>query len=261
MLDGGAPRKQIERSALKRLGKNKIIMWQFKNYWSIAIIMNTLVPFCIGYAIGGSLQYALAGFIFIGIGRAIQQQATFCINSVVHFFGSKKYANGTAGDIPALFFMFLGENWHNFHHAFPRDYRNGHKWYQLDVHKWIIALMEKLGLASNVVRTSHERIEAKVELTKQQFSANIKKQLNDIDTLLIKLIETLTKEKDKHLSQVSINVSNKLIKFKQKALLLEKKVKYLINNSNSIKQKEIEKILIELKRLESNSGKYIGHNT
>jgi stearoyl-CoA desaturase (delta-9 desaturase) len=149
-------------------------MWQFRNYWKIAVLVNTLLPFCIGYVIGGNLQYGVAGFVFIGIGRAIQQQATFCINSLVHFFGSKKYVNGTAGDIPLLFFMFLGENWHNFHHAFPRDYRNGHKWYHLDAHKWIIALMEKLGLASNLVRTPKERIMAKIELTKKQFAQHEK---------------------------------------------------------------------------------------
>lgn len=250
MLDGKAPRKQIERSALKRLGKNKIVMWQFKNYWRIAILVNTLIPFSIGYGIGGSLQYAIAGFIFIGIGRAMQQQATFCINSVVHFFGSKKYTNGTAGDIPALFFMFLGENWHNFHHAFPLDYRNGHKWYQLDVHKWIIALMEKLGLASDVIRTPNERIKAKVELTKQQFAINMKKQLNDIETMLTKLVETLTKEIDEHLNQVSVNVINKLIKLKQKALVLGNKIEYLTNNSDAIKQKEIEKILAKIRQLQ-----------
>ena len=174
MLDGERTKKRIEKSALKRLGKNKIVMWQFRNYWKIAVLVNTLLPFCIGYVIGGNLQYGVAGFVFIGIGRAIQQQATFCINSLVHFFGSKKYVNGTAGDIPLLFFMFLGENWHNFHHAFPRDYRNGHKWYHLDAHKWIIALMEKLGLASNLVRTPKERIMAKIELTKKQFAQHEK---------------------------------------------------------------------------------------
>jgi len=260
MLDGREPRKQIERSALKRLGKNKIVMWQFKNYWNIAILVNTLVPFCIGYGIGGSLQYAMAGFIFIGVGRAIQQQATFCINSVVHFFGSKEYTNGTAGDIPALFFMFLGENWHNFHHAFPRDYRNGHKWYQLDVHKWIIVLMEKLGLVSNVIRTPNERIKAKVELTKQQFTINMKKQLNDIETMFTKFVETLTKEIDEHINQVSVNVNNRLIKLKQKALFLGKRIEYLTNNSNEIKQKEIEKILVKLRQLEFDFGKYVSYN-
>ena len=167
----------------------------------------------------------------------------------------------TAGDIPALFFMFLGENWHNFHHAFPRDYRNGHKWYQLDVHKWIIVLMEKLGLVSNVIRTPNERIKAKVELTKQQFTINMKKQLNDIETMFTKFVETLTKEIDEHINQVSVNVNNRLIKLKQKALFLGKRIEYLTNNSNEIKQKEIEKILVKLRQLEFDFGKYVSYNT
>lgn len=59
--------------------------------------------------------------------------------------------------------MLLGENWHNFHHAFASDYRNGHKWYQFDVHKWIIALMEKVGLATDLVVTSDVRIKSMME--------------------------------------------------------------------------------------------------
>ncbi|NRB11221.1 MAG: fatty acid desaturase [Rickettsiaceae bacterium] len=252
MLVSKGAKKHIERGTLKRLGKNKIVMWQFKNYWKIAILVNTLIPFCIGYAIGGNLQYALAGFIFIGIGRAIQQQATFCINSLVHFFGSKKYVNGTAGDIPALFFMFLGENWHNFHHAFPRDYRNGHKWYHLDIHKWIIALLEKLGLARNVVRTPNERIKAKIELTKQQLTTNINNQLDQIDLLFNKLVRTLTKEIETNLDQAN----NKLVRLKQKTLFLGEKIKEFTRDSKKIKQKEIEKILTKLRKLESEFAKY-----
>ena len=66
-------------------------MWQFKNYWKIALFMNFILPPFIGYIIGGNFQYAAGAFVFIGIARALQQQATFCVNSVVHFFGSKKY--------------------------------------------------------------------------------------------------------------------------------------------------------------------------
>jgi len=47
MLSIGNNKKLIERSTLKRLGKNKIVVWQFKNYWKIAILVNTVIPFCI----------------------------------------------------------------------------------------------------------------------------------------------------------------------------------------------------------------------
>ncbi len=248
MLSVGNNKKLIERSTLKRLGKNKIVVWQFKNYWKIAILVNTVIPFCIGYLIGQNIQYAVAGFIFIGIGRAIQQQATFCINSVVHFFGDKKYTNGTAGDIPILFFMFLGENWHNFHHAFPRDYRNGHKWYQLDIHKWIIAFMEKLGLATNLIRTPKERIVAKVQLTQKQFMLNMTNRLDKANIRLNLLLNSLIKE-------MGIQPNKQLALLKEKALRLKKIINDLISISNSITQEEVVQVLSHLQRLESNFSK------
>ena len=250
MLVGESSQKHIATSTLKRLGKNKIIMWQFKHYWQIATFVNTLLPFCIGYIVGGSLQYGLAGFIFIGIGRAIQQQATFCINSIAHFFGSKKYANSTAGDIPILFFMFLGENWHNFHHAFPRDYRNGHKWHHLDVHKWIIALMEKLGLAKDIIRTPKERIGAKVEETKRQFVINTKKRLNKADALLGRLVEIVTGKLDDSVLQLSMEVKDKLKKLKQEALSLRTTAKKFVDRYEKIKKSQVEKILMKIEKLE-----------
>ena len=44
----------------------------------------------------------------------------------------------------------LGEGYHNFHHEFPMDYRNGYKWHQLDPTKWFIWLCAKVGLASHL---------------------------------------------------------------------------------------------------------------
>ena len=104
---------------------------------------------------------AYAGLLFIGLGRALQQQITFFVNSLCHFIGTQPYTKGTSGDIWWLAILLLGENWHNFHHAFPSDYRNGAKWYQADVHKWIIYLMSKCGLAWDLKRTAKVRVDAK----------------------------------------------------------------------------------------------------
>ena len=250
MLFGESSQKHISTSTLKRLGRNKIVVWQFRYYWQIATLVNTLLPFSIGYGIGGDLRYGIAGFIFAGIGRVIQQQATFCINSVAHFFGTKKYINSTAGDIPILFFMFLGENWHNFHHAFPRDYRNGHKWYHLDIHKWIIVLMEKFGLAKSVVRTSRQRIEVKIEETKRQFVNNAKQQLNKADNMLSKLVETITERLDNSLSHLSVRAEKKLKRLKQEALCIRINGQKLLDGCKKIKRGQVEKVLIKIKRLE-----------
>ena len=139
--------------------------------------MNTLVPAAVGYIFGTTALAAYAGFLFIGLGRAVQQQVTFFVNSLCHFVGTQKYTNGTSRDIWWLALLLLGENWHNFHHAFPSDYRNGHKWHQFDVHKWIIYLMSKCGLAWGLKRTAEVRVEARIAQTVEQVAKAHKERL------------------------------------------------------------------------------------
>ncbi len=165
MIFGEPTTKHLDKATIQTLGRNRILTWQLRNYWSIATFMNIIPPILLGMLFYWeiSLHAALAGLILGGLGRALQQQMTFCVNSLCHFYGSKKYVNDSSVDIWWLALFLLGENWHNFHHAFGRDYRNGHKWYHFDVHKWIIWSMSKIGLANNLVLTSEERINAKME--------------------------------------------------------------------------------------------------
>lgn len=187
MMTGEGSYKSISKITMVKLGRNKLLRWQLKYYWPIAISMNTIFPALVGYMIGGTTISAFAGFLFIGLGRALQQQATFFVNSLCHFFGTQKYIKGTSRDVWWLFFMLLGENWHNFHHAFPSDYRNGVRWYQLDIHKWIIYLMSKCGLAWDLNITSRVRIEAKMMQTIQQTSNIHKERLEYIQNKVVEL--------------------------------------------------------------------------
>jgi len=183
--------KTISKTTLVKLGRNKLLMWQLKYYWQIAIFMNIVPPMLIGYLIGGDMKSAYAGLLFIAIGRAIQQEMTFCINSWTHFVGDQKYTSGTARDSWGISILLLGENWHNFHHAFPSDYRNGHQWYHFDVHKWIIFLMSKVGLAWDLQLTSEERISARMTLTKEQFRKNTIENWENIRVKSAELIDML----------------------------------------------------------------------
>lgn len=44
----------------------------------------------------------------------------------------------------------LGEGYHNFHHEFPNDYRNGIRTFDYDPTKWTIRTLNFLGLAYNL---------------------------------------------------------------------------------------------------------------
>jgi stearoyl-CoA desaturase (delta-9 desaturase) len=52
----------------------------------------------------------------------------------------------------------FGEGYHNYHHEFQHDYRNGVKPWQFDPTKWIIWTLSKLGLASKLRRVPSEKI-------------------------------------------------------------------------------------------------------
>jgi stearoyl-CoA desaturase (delta-9 desaturase) len=48
----------------------------------------------------------------------------------------------------------MGEGYHNFHHTFPSDYRNGVRAWHFDPTKWILWLLSKVGVVRNLRRTS-----------------------------------------------------------------------------------------------------------
>jgi stearoyl-CoA desaturase (delta-9 desaturase) len=84
--------------------------------------------------------------------------ATFSINSVCHFFGTRSYNTpDESRNVAWLAIPTWGEAWHNNHHAFPTSYRHGLERWQLDPSAAIIRTLEVLGLAWDVVRVNPER--------------------------------------------------------------------------------------------------------
>jgi stearoyl-CoA desaturase (delta-9 desaturase) len=79
--------------------------------------------------------------------------STFTINSLCHIWGSQPHgAQDSSRDSWVLSLISFGEGFHNYHHTFARDYRNGPKWYNFDPSKWIIYCLSLLGLASHLRR-------------------------------------------------------------------------------------------------------------
>jgi stearoyl-CoA desaturase (delta-9 desaturase) len=259
MIFSESSHKKIDRTTMHKLGKNKLLVWQLQNYWSLAVLMNTVVPAMVGYLIGGDLQSLFAGYLFIGLGRALQQQATFCVNSVCHFVGTRKYTAGTARDIWWLFFMLLGENWHNFHHAFARDYRNGVKWYHLDIHKWIIWGMEKLGLAYDLVRTSEERIRAKVQETASILSQDVVTRFAAIESrasMISQMIMAQLEKADKSQEILTQKVVDSLQSLEAKARQLSDSARQIINQQAKASERLLQKASEKLKSLENDLKRF-----
>lgn len=68
-------------------------------------------------------------------------------------WGKRPYTDeNTARDNFWLAIATWGEGYHNYHHIFQYDYRNGVKWWQYDPTKWLIWTFSKFGLAKNLRR-------------------------------------------------------------------------------------------------------------
>jgi stearoyl-CoA desaturase (delta-9 desaturase) len=128
------------------------------------VLAGLAFPFGLGVALTGSIAGGLTGLLWGGAVRMfLVHHATFSINSLCHFFGRRRFTTGDESrNLLWLSLPTLGEAWHNNHHAFPTSARHGLRWWQLDPSAWLIAGMERTGLAWDVVRVSHERELAKI---------------------------------------------------------------------------------------------------
>lgn len=144
-------------SNVKDLQQDRIVQWQHKHYLTLTLMMNIGLPLLIGLLIGQVMgALIIGGFLRL----VLSHHTTFFINSLAHMWGKRPYTErNTARDNGVLAIFTFGEGYHNFHHIFAGDYRNGVRWYQYDPSKWLINLLSWCGLATNLKRVNKFQIE------------------------------------------------------------------------------------------------------
>ena len=145
-------------SNCRDLQKNKIVMWQHKYYLPLALATNFGIPLLLGVIFNDIWGMLLT----VGVLRLVlSHHFTFFINSLAHIWGSQPYTDkNTARDNFFLSLVTYGEGYHNYHHIFENDYRNGIRWYHFDPSKWFIKSMNWLGLTKNLRVVPEEKIKA-----------------------------------------------------------------------------------------------------
>ena len=160
--------------------------WLFTRYWSPSILQRYVpdllcdklmvavdrtyvlwvaaslaIPSAIGGLVTMSWQGALLGLIWGGLVRIfIAHHITWSINSICHVFGKRHFhTSDNSRNNVVCGVLALGEGWHNNHHAFPTSARHGLFWWQFDFSWIVIRLMEKAGLAWDVVLPSERMLE------------------------------------------------------------------------------------------------------
>ena len=160
--------KEVEPKYPKDLLNDKLVMWQHRNYLWLAVAMGVILPTVIGYFLGS----ALGGLALAGFGRIVfVHHCTFFINSLCHIVGTRPYTDtNTARDSAIMAVFSYGEGYHNYHHYFPVDYRNGIKWYHFDPTKWMIKTLSFVGWTSDLKKVQEKLIsQAKLEMKMKKY--------------------------------------------------------------------------------------------
>ncbi|MEQ8767074.1 MAG: fatty acid desaturase [Planctomycetota bacterium] len=149
-------------TTVKDLSDNRLVQWQRRLYWPIFVLFAIGLPLFLGSLYGrpgGALLWA--GLLRI----VLQSHATYAINSFAHTFGRRPHSTRTeARDSLLLALVSHGEGYHNYHHRFASDYRNGHLWHHWDPTKWFIKGLSYFGLTYDLKRAPQTQLlQAKLE--------------------------------------------------------------------------------------------------
>lgn len=165
--------------------KDPIVMWQHRHYMPLVLGINFGIPLLLGLLHGDIIGMLLLA----GVARlVIAHHFTFLINSLAHIWGSQPYSDkNSSKDNAFLALLTMGEGYHNYHHSFQRDYRNGIRWWNFDPTKWLIRVLSLVKLTKNLYRTPLEQIEsARAQMVLHATSRKIAR-LPHADILLVRL--------------------------------------------------------------------------
>jgi stearoyl-CoA desaturase (delta-9 desaturase) len=129
--------------------------------------------------LGATWGDALGGLFVAGALRVVlNHHFTWFINSLCHYAGTQPYSDKiSARDNWLTALLTYGEGYHNFHHAFPGDYRNGVRWFDYDPTKWLINALSQVGLTWNLHRMNPERIlERRIALQEKRLKERLSRK-------------------------------------------------------------------------------------
>ena len=129
----------------KYLTKFPELVWLHRYYYLPTIVLAILVGALLGWP---------GLFVSYGLSTVLAFHATFCVNSLCHMFGTRRY--DTPDDSRNNWFVslvMLGGGWHNNHHRYPRAARQGVLWWEIDITYYVLRILSYFHIIWDV----HER--------------------------------------------------------------------------------------------------------
>lgn len=142
----------VEREVVRDLLRNGLVMFQHRHYVPLMVLTNAAAVLLAGWL----FQDYFGSFVVMFLTRLfVNHHTTWFINSLAHTWGVKPYSREhSAVNNWIISLLTYGEGYHNYHHTFSSDYRNGTRWYQFDPTKVVIWLLGKTGLATGLKTVS-----------------------------------------------------------------------------------------------------------
>lgn len=139
---------------------NPLLAFQHRRYHSCLVATNGMLFAAATWLTGdpfGALVFVILLRLFLN------HHTTWFINSLAHMWGTQPYSREhSAVNNMIIALLTWGEGYHNYHHTFARDFRNGAYWYQFDPTKWLIWLGSRIGLTRGLRRVSRPTIQRRL---------------------------------------------------------------------------------------------------
>ena len=217
--------KPIDKKVIPDLINNKILLFQDKHFRVLATVLNLAMCFLIGYLLD---DFVGAFFIASWLRIFLVHHVTWFINSLAHTWGEKTFSREeSAVDNYVVSLLTFGEGYHNYHHVFSSDYRNGTRWYHFDPSKWIIWTLSKIGLAKDLKKIDSISVkrfsvleDRKYLLQKiSSFSSekeSMEQRINQLSDRVIKRLEEIRKLAGEYRNIKKTQYGDKILEYKRK---------------------------------------------
>jgi stearoyl-CoA desaturase (delta-9 desaturase) len=222
----------IDKKVVSDLVRNPLVMFQH-NYYLTTMIGTNLIAFLV---VGWLFSDYIGAFVLAWWTRVFfLHHSTWFINSLAHTWGARTFSQEqTAVDNYVISLLTFGEGYHNYHHTFANDYRNGVRWYHFDPTKWLIWALNHLGLAYALKRVNEYHVKERIVAERKSAAVEVLKA--SLIARREELSETITK--------VSEEITQKLARVRA---LIESY--YTQKKSGSVTKDELKKHTQEIKTL------------
>lgn len=223
--------RTIEPRTVSDLVKNKLVMFQHRYYKLLMVATNALSVIFFGWLFN---DYLGSVMLVLGLRMFLLHHFTWFINSLAHTWGDKPFCQElSAVDNYFLSLLTFGEGYHNYHHTFANDYRNGIRWFHFDPTKWLIWSLNKLGLAHGLKRMDPVTIE--------------KRMVIEHKNQLLEEIKQVCCEKKEELEAMIQEISDRIVA--KIAEFNTKKEQYLITKKQAPSRDLLKELNHEIKQL------------